>query len=154
MGTSAQSTSCSRLGNNNELWRRGETEKEQLCAPGDSPVPGAKITPLVLFINSGGTGSEWHTDVVTAGSAGLTCLGLPHRGVPCRAGGCSGVSQFCIPSRAGKPAGGCFKVKSKIWAMGIPGGKDGSCRLSPKQCSAASIRPAHESPPSPGLVPR
>lgn len=68
MGTSAQSASCSPPGSNNELQRHGGTEKEQLCAPGDSPVPAAKRTPLVLFIDSGGTRSEWHTDVVTAGS--------------------------------------------------------------------------------------
>lgn len=92
MGTSAQSTSCSPLGNNNELQRHGETEKEQLCALGDNPVPGAKITPLVLFINSGGTGSEWHTDVATAGSASPTCLGPALQGGPVVEGGCSAVS--------------------------------------------------------------
>lgn len=77
-GDLAQSAPCSQLGNNNEL----ETEKEQLCAEGDSPVHGAKITPLVLFINSGGTGSDQHTDVGTAGPAGTTCPGtrLPRCG--------------------------------------------------------------------------
>jgi len=49
-GDLTQSMSCSQLGNNNELG----LEKEQLCAAGDSPVHGAKITPFVLFINSGG----------------------------------------------------------------------------------------------------
>lgn len=68
-GDLTQSVSCSQLGNNNELG----LEKEQLCAAGDSPVHGAKITPFVLFINSGGTRSEWHTDVGTAGWAGTTC---------------------------------------------------------------------------------
>lgn len=108
MGTSAQSPSCSPLGNNNELQRHGEPEKEQLCAAGDSPVPGAKITPLVLFINSGGTGSEWHTDVGTAGAASPMCLGPALQWGPVLRGDALGCLDLNILSRAGKPPGGVF----------------------------------------------
>lgn len=145
MGTSAQSTSCSPLGNNNELRHHGETEKEQLCAPGDSPVPGAKITPLVLFINSGGTGSEWHTDVATAGSAGPTCLGLVPQWGHVQRGDTLGCLGLSIPFRAGKPTGGHFKIKSKIWAMDIS--------MTEPQAAFSCQRPTcREFLPSPGLV--
>lgn len=112
-GHRAQSSSCSPPGGDNELGRRGEPKKEPLCAPGDSPVPGAKITPLVLFIDSRGTGCEWHTDVATAGSASPTCLGP----VPCGAG--DALQRLClgIPLGARKALAGCFRIKPR--AMGI-----------------------------------
>lgn len=137
MGTSAQSTSCSPLANNNELGRHGETEKEPLCAPGDGPVPGAKITPLVLFINCRGTACEWHTDVATAGSASPTCLGpVPQRSPVWSRGMLCSVCVLSSPFRAGKTPGGCFKIKKTrfgLWARLWP---------SPKEPPAASIRPA------------
>lgn len=136
MGTSAQSTSCSPLANNNELGRHGATEKEPLCAPGDSPVPGAKITPLVLFINSGGTACEWHTDVGTAGSASPACLGpVPQRSPVWSTGGALQCLCLSSPFRAGETPGGCFKIKTRfgLWASPWP---------SPKEPPVASIRPA------------
>lgn len=141
MGSSAQSTSCSPLGSDNELGRHGETEKELLCAPGDSPVPGAKITPLVLFINSGGTGCERHADVATAGSASPTCLGL----IPCGAGDALQCLCLSIPLGAGKKTpGGRFKIKTRFELRVSPW-------PSPKEPPPARIRAAVNFP-DPHLV--
>lgn len=150
MGTSAQSTSCSPLANNNELGRHGETEKEPLCAPGDGPVPGAKITPLVLFINSRGTACEWHTDVATAGSASPTCLGpVPQRSPGWSRGMLCSICVLSSPFRAGKTPGGCFEIKkNEIWAMGMSVAE-------PQGASSCQYPTCHEFlSPSPGLLPQ
>lgn len=51
-----------------------------------------------------------------------------------------------ILSRARKPAGGCFEIKSKIWAMGISTAK-------PQAAFRCQHLTCHEFPPSPRLVP-